>query len=323
MGESGLLVNSGGDSDYGGIPRRGHTVAYYNAGYVQALQLAAAIAGWLHHRAPAADWRARIDPLAAAFRRAFWDPSAGAFKDATEGPVVHPEDGNAFAVLAGLATAAQARSALDYLMAHDWQPYGAAIADNNVWDGFPWGDNASMRVYPFISYFEVVARFETGLDSSALALIRREWGYMLANGPRSTMWETIGAYGSPPVDSVPSWDHGWSSGAAPALTNYVLGVAPALPGFGSYVARPHPVDLSWARGTVPTPHGPIRFGWAYGPGKLTARVSAPVPGTVSLPAVGPVVLDGKPMGRQTGSTTVHVTAGTHTLVVKIGSAPGG
>ena len=33
-----------------------------------------------------------------------------------------------------------------------------------------------MRVYPFISYFEVIARFETGLDSSALALIRREWG---------------------------------------------------------------------------------------------------------------------------------------------------
>ena len=54
----------------------------------------------------------------------------------------------------------------------------------------------SKRVYPFISYFEVVARYQTGLDPSALALIRREWGYMLANGPQATMWETIGAFGS-------------------------------------------------------------------------------------------------------------------------------
>ncbi len=318
MGGSRLLVNSGGDLDYGSIPRRGQTVAYYNAGYARALDLAASIATWLGQRTAASAWLERIDPLAAAFSPAFWDPSVGAFKDTTDGPVVHPEDGNAFAVLEGLATRAQARSALAYLMSHEWQPYGAAIADNNTWDGFPWGDNASMRVYPFISYFEVIARFETGLDSSALALIRREWGYMLANGPKSTMWETIGPYGSPPVDSVPSWDHGWSSGAAPALTNYALGVTPTAPGFGSYLARPHPGDLKWARGAVPTPHGPIRFSWAYGKGTLTGRVVAPVPGTLTLPAVGPATLDGKPIGKQKGSTTVHVAAGTHRLVVKTG-----
>ena len=52
------------------------------------------------------------------------------------------------------------------------------------------------------------------------------------------MWETIGAFGGAAGRSVtPSYDHGWSSGAAPALTNYALGVQPASPGFGSYVAR--------------------------------------------------------------------------------------
>ena len=51
------------------------------------------------------------------------------------------------------------------------------------------------------------------------------------------MWETIGAFGGPPVDrDCRRIDHGWSSGAAPALTNYALGVQPASPGFGSYVA---------------------------------------------------------------------------------------
>ncbi len=205
-----------------------------------------------------------------------------------------------FAVLAGLATSAQARSALDYLGGHEWRPYGAAIADNDVWDGYPWGDYADQRVYPFISYFDVVARYQTGLDHSALALIRREWGYMLANGPQSTMWETIGAAGGPPGDQTPSYDQGWSSGAAPALTNYALGVRPASPGFGSYVAEPHPADLRWARGNVPTPHGTISFSWDYGARKMTAKVDAPVGGRIVLPADGAAELDGKPIPRRQG-----------------------
>ncbi len=173
-----------------------------------------------------------------------------------------------------------------------------------MWDGYPWGDYADMRVYPFISYFEVIARYQIGLDPSALTLIRREWGYMLANGPRSTMWETIGAYGGAPVDLTPSYDHGWSSGAAPALTNYALGVQPASPGFGSYVAQPHPADLKWARGTVPTPHGAIGFRWSVSKQELTATVVAPVGGTIILPGAGPSMLDGKTIPEQRGETSV-------------------
>jgi hypothetical protein len=315
VGPSGLLVNGLGNRDYGNIPRAGTTVAYFNAGYARALGQAAAVAAWVGRPAEAAAWKARIASLAAAFGPAFWDASAGAYKDATTGPVVHPEDGNVFAVLAGLTSLPRAREALDYLERHDWQPYGAALADNDTWHGYPWGAGASKRVYPFIGYFELLARYQSGLDSSAAALIRREWGYMVKNGPRSTMWETIGADGSPPTDQQPSFDHGWSSGAAPALTSYALGVRPASPGFGSYVAQPHPADLRWARGVVPTPHGPIRFSWAYGRGVLTATVSAVVPGRITLPADGPATLDGKAIPRQSLQTTVKVPAGKHILVV--------
>ena len=316
MGPAGLLVNSLGANDYAYIQRTGTTVAYYNAGYVRALRFAAKIAGWIGQPAEATAWTGRIAGVAAAFGPAFWDASVGAYKDATVGPVVHPEDGNVFAVLAGLATLAQARSALDYLGGHEWQPYGATIADNDVWDGYPWGDQADLRVYPFIGYFDVVARYQSGLDPSALALIRREWGYMLANGPKSTMWETIGPEGGPPVDANPSYDHGWSSGAAPALTSYALGVQPATPGFGSYVAEPHPADLHWARGTIPTPHGAISFRWAYTAGAMSATVVSPVPGRIILPADGAARLDGRPIPRQRGLyTTVRLAAGRHTLVV--------
>jgi hypothetical protein len=49
-----------------------------------------------------------------------------------------------------------------------------------------------------MSYFEVLARYHEGLDSSALELIRREWGYMVTHGPRQGMWELIGPWGGPP-----------------------------------------------------------------------------------------------------------------------------
>jgi hypothetical protein len=123
-----------------------------------------------------------------------------------------------------------------------------------------------------MSYFEVVARLQAGLDTSALDLLRREWGYMVKNGPGTT-WETIGPYGSAPLGG--SWAHGWSSGAAPALTAYVLGVRPTGPGFSTFVVEPHPGDLAWARGVVPTPHGDIRVSWRMEAGRPAITVEAP------------------------------------------------
>ena len=315
MGADGLLVNSLGPSDYGFIPRAGTTVAYYNAGYVLALRQAAQLAAWIGQDAQAAAWTGRIAPIAAVFSGAFWDARAGAFVDATSGPVVHPEDATAFAVLAGLATPSRGREALDYLSWHDSQPYGAAIADNDTWDGYPWGSGASQRVYPFMSYFEVLARYAVGFDASALALIRREWGTMLENGPKSTMWETIGPGGKAPVGENPSWDHGWSSGAAPALTNEVLGVTPATPGFASFSAAPHPSDLAWARGAVPTPHGSIELAWSHSGKMFTVKVDSPVSGTITLPLAGTVVRDGRTVGSRPAGALVPVSAGVHTVAV--------
>jgi len=311
-GPDGLLGNPLGPFDYAYIPRIGTVIAYYNAGYVWALRLAARIADWLGQDDQASAWRAQIAPIAAAFTPAFWDAKAGAFKDSTVGPVVHPEDGNAFAILAGLATRRQARSALDYLTWHDNEPYGATIADNDAWDGYPWGDQASQRVYPFMSYFEVLARYAVGFDQSALDLIEREWGNMLAHGP-GTMWEDVGAGGTAPIGPDPSWDHGWSSGAAPALTNEVLGVTPAAPGFSSFNAHPHPSNLTWARGVVPTPHGAITFAWERNGDVFTATVNSPVPGTITLPVAGEITLDGKELPGQR-RPTVEVAPGAHTLV---------
>jgi len=274
----GLLVDDLGPSDYAYIRRPGTVVAYYNAQYVLALRQAAQLARWLGETGAASRWSTRADDVASACDAAFWDAGAGAYSDTTNDPATHPQDGNAFAVLSGVATHQQALSALAYLAGHDWRGYGNTIVDTDAWDGPAWGWQASERVYPFMSYFELVARFELGLDSSAFDLIRREWGYMVENGP-GTMWETIGPYGGPPTDQHPSYDSGWSSGAAPALTQYVLGVEPTSPGFATFTVTPHPNDLTWAEGDVPTPHGPIHVSWRRIGGAVFLRVKAPA-GTV-------------------------------------------
>lgn len=275
--------------DYALVDRHSPFVAYYNAEYVYVLRLATTMAQWIDAQGDAAHWAATADTFSARVLSAFWDPAAGSFKDTIDGPLVHGQDDNAFAVLAGIGSPAQRVSALNYLDAHDNYGYGNSIADVDVWSDPVWGDLASMRVYPFMSYYELLARFGLNLDASALNLIRREWGYMLRVGP-GTMWEDIGPYGSRPTDMhAPSYDHGWSSGAAPVLVQYVLGVQPTSPGFATFTVTPHAGDLTFASGVVPTPRGPIRVAWKFVDSRLALTVVAPAGTTWTNPPPKPSV----------------------------------
>ena len=68
---------------------------------------------------------------------------------------------------------------------HDSQPYGATIADNEDVGRIPVGlPGEASASYPFMAYFEVLARYAVGFDVSALELIRGGWGWMLGHGPR-------------------------------------------------------------------------------------------------------------------------------------------
>ena len=189
---NGLLEDPFPAGDYAYVQRGGPLVAYYNALYARALEAGADVAGALGHTDAASRWRARAASLAAPFAAAFWDATAGAFSD-TPGAATHPTDGNAFAVLAGLATPAQTTSALARLAATTRLPWGNGVADSDAWSTAAWGSEPSQRVYPFISYFDVLARFEAGDAAGALDELRRTWGWMLTHTPTGTDWEAIGA----------------------------------------------------------------------------------------------------------------------------------
>jgi alpha-L-rhamnosidase-like protein len=275
----GLIVNTQGPMDYGYIRRTGTVVAYYNGGYARALSLGAALAQWVGDVAHAGSWTQRSRTVAATMRRVFWDPQAGAFKDSEESTAAHPQDANAFAILAGSATRSEAASALGFLDRYNRRDYGNTMVESEAFDHPAWGTHGKERVYPFISFFEALARYEAGLGESALELVRRGWGYMLRAGPRDTTWEAIGPFGGGFQGTYTSFASGWSAGAAPVLTAFALGVRPTSPGYATFTVIPRAPGIAWAKGEVWTPHGMIRVEWRRDPkGRPLIAVSNP-PGT--------------------------------------------
>lgn len=319
------LNGTSGYGDYAFLPRSGE-VTYYNVLYVLALHDAAHLAIFLGHPADAGRWSLRADKVGAAINRRLWDSRSGAYLDAAKGPVRHGQDGNALAVLAGVANPLRAASLLDYLAAHTALPYGNAFMDNNTL--IPGG---ARLVYPFVSYFDIDARFQSGRTPSAIDEIRRLYGWMASHDPETTDWEGIGADGSLYEQGYTSTAHGWSTGVVPLLTNELLGARPTEPGFKTWQIKPHPGSIAWARGALPTPHGPLMLGWHQHAGGMSMEVTAPAgtSGTIALPSAvpakvwvdGQLAWDGKhgvayAVGIEGGYIELHhVGAGSHRVAL--------
>ena len=308
------LNGTSGYGDYAFLGRTGE-VTYYNALYVQALRNAAALATALGHADDATRWTARAQTVATAVNAHLWDASAGAYLDSAVGAVRHGQDGNGYAILSGVADATRATSALSYLATANATPYGNSFMDNNTL--VPDGRD---RVYAFTSYPEIQARFRTGQVDSAIDQIKRMYGWMSTHDPGLTSWEGIGANGSMYEGPYTSAAHGWSTGVLPALTNELLGATPTGPGFATWSVQPHPGKVTWARGQLPTPHGPLSVSWTAGQcGRaFTLTVDAPrgTSGTITIPTIGTarVLLDGRRVqGATVQGATVQVGAGHHTV----------
>ena len=78
-------------------------------------------------------------------------------------------------------------------------------------------------------------------------------------------------------DSPRSECHGWSSAPIYEFSAMVLGVCPTADGYRSVRVKPcvNAYDLTWAKGTVPTPHGVIAIAWEKADGSLLLSVTMP------------------------------------------------
>ncbi|EFX03327.1 alpha-l-rhamnosidase [Grosmannia clavigera kw1407] len=343
--ETSLIERPGGAGDYAFLPRTG-PVTYYNALYVHALIQAAILADTLEYLDDSSRWRSRAAIIGPSLIQRNFDNDAGAFFDGgscSSMPIcpTHAQDGNSLAILSGVvpvgpfSNSSMAESILSYLNRTMARPYGNAFYDNNLLD--PGSDYAN-RVYAFISYFEVAARFKASPETaqSALEELRRLYGWMSTHDPTVTFWEGIGADGAPYEGGFTSMAHGWSTGIVPLLMNFVIGVSPTAPGFREWNLRPvlDTIDLTWASALVPTPSGGIWVQWEKLADGFTLLVDSPATTkcTISVPFVagashtvsvdGTVVYDEETehfvsgTGYHNGYITMSLRGGKHIVSVK-------
>ena len=134
----------------------------------------------------------------------------------------------------------------------------------------------------FYGYYMLEALAKAGYNKEAQKIISDYWGAMLDLGA-TTFWEDLnykdvakagridcivprgifdihadgGAYCYKGLRL--SMCHGWASGPTSWLTSHVLGVKPLKPGCDVIEVKPCLGDLSWAKGTFPTPKGPVEI----------------------------------------------------------------
>ncbi|MER5688624.1 alpha-L-rhamnosidase C-terminal domain-containing protein [Streptomyces sp. NPDC002205] len=320
MDSNGLVVSN--DRDYWQTTQTGEVTAY-NLDYYALLQDMAWLETKIGSSSKAADYRAQAETIKTGVNDHLWSPALGAYMQSSTNPNILVEDANALALQYGIVPANEVESVKTALRSL-WTSHGATI-------GTGLKDPYGHTIEPFGNGLETAARFTIGDTAGALDLMGRTWGQMVdpAN-PLYTgaFWEFLTSDGTV-TRAQDSLAHGWAAAPTVQLTEQVLGVTPVEPGYAVWSVKPHPGDLKWSRGTVPTPHGAISVDWTSNPSHFALDVDGPVDttGMVSVPATAnsTVVVDGTTVwahGRSLGSgaqlsdgyVSVNVGAGSHHIV---------
>jgi alpha-L-rhamnosidase len=252
------------------------TMMSSNAHYYGCLGQAAQMATAVGDTASAAAYATRAPAFGKNLNSLLFNRAAGMYSASITQPSVFDEIGNGYALLYGLPAldpsinVATLAANLTKALAG---PKGPCESSSAVPSG---------NIAPYEVGWEVLGRLTAGQSQGALDLIRQVWGLMLPeNTPyySGACWEYVAQTGLPGLGPGTSLAHGWSSGATPALSMYVLGGRPLTPGYKTFLVEPQPGDLGWASGRVPTPEGPVTIDWAaHGATGFTVKVFVP-PGT--------------------------------------------
>lgn len=294
-------------------------VTSFNALYVNALRRGAEIATELGHANDAAAWSARADAVRSAINAHLFDATNELYVDSQRDRIHHPLDANTLTILYGIADEIRAATMLDLIEEHMWSPLGT-IPSWPTYDS--WGHNRQVWVW-YVQY-EVAARFQLNDDARAFEAIRRPWGHMVNNDPGRTMWEFMMPDGTM-ENGIRNTDHGFSSGAAWLLSEYVAGIQPTSPGFATFDQIPHPGDLEWVECSVPSPLGPFTVEYNIGSTRKTYQATLRVPsgsaGRIAVPRLGEsalVILDGETVWSPSGPTGDAYADGFHLYFPNVG-----
>ena len=233
---------------------KGDHSAPFNLMYLQSLRWAAELCRLCRDPAAAA-YDAKGTALQATVERAFWDEKQACWRDGTTAgkPVEQvSQHTNTLAILLGLKPETHAAIARDVLL---------KSARNKR--------TKTITASPFFYAYVLEALASQTLSAEAVDLIRDKWGELFLDDGATTFYEMW-------TVTFESHCHAWSASPVYHLMQIVLGVRPTSPGWRSVRIAPTPATLEFARGTVPTPHGPIRVEWEKGgEDQLVVRVELP------------------------------------------------
>jgi alpha-L-rhamnosidase len=285
---NGLMVttNSGNNADWDfyDTGKNGEVTAY-NLLYYKSLLDGATLATAVGDTTDASAYTNAAAALKSAINAHLYNSNTGLYYLSNNDTSTIAQDANILAVLYGVAPAADDATILAAVKSNLWTtPYGPKPFTGSTYANI---------VSPYISGYEVDARLANNDTADAETLLTTLWGHMIASSPdqTGTMWENVsGSTGQPGLGAQTSLSHGWSTTPVSALSGYVLGVQPATAGYATWSVQPHPGDLGWAEGSVPTPHGSIGVDWAgeSGAGQFSMQVTAPsgTSGSIAVPTYG-------------------------------------
>jgi len=171
--------------------------------------------------------------------------------------------------------------------------------------------------------FLMDALFDHGESAYALGLMtadgNRSWTHMIERvGTTIALeaWDTK-------YKSNQDWNHAWGAAPANVLPRKVLGVEPLEPGYSKILIRPHPGDLAWAEGRVPTPRGPVAVRFEKNKKTFTLKVGIPPKTTaaISIPTSNArsVTESGNPVGNVKGVKFLRMENGAASYEVEPGT----
>jgi hypothetical protein len=283
LGANNLVVSN--DRDYWQATQTGEVTKYSIDYYVLLREMA-----WVERKvgsaATAAAHDAKADAIKTAINARLWNPALGAYGQSSDHLGVLVEDANAVALQYGIVPAERRDSVLAALKTL-WTPFGAIIGPGLQ-------DPTGHVIEPFGNGMETAGRFAVGDTAGAFDLMRRTWGPMVdKNDPLYTgaLWEFKNNAGG--VNrATASLAHGWAAAPTVQLTEQVLGVTPVDPGYATWNITPHPGNLAWTQGAVPTKHGDITVRWWSTAPFFALRAETPraTNGTIAVPTTGTSVV---------------------------------
>ncbi|KPK66347.1 MAG: hypothetical protein AMK73_00285 [Planctomycetes bacterium SM23_32] len=245
----------------------------FNAHHYGALRRAADLAGMLNDGEAAAQFRARARRFKRAFQ-ALWDEKTGRYATTLHdgrpdpGPAPHA---NVLALYYDLAEGDRAQAALAYV-----EDY---LSDEKFLG------TAHLELYFHFWALEVLYKHER--VELAEHVMRRTWGHM-KNAGAWALWEAIWFT----QQDTGQLCQGWAAAPLIAMAHRVLGVRPTPGRPQEVLIAPTAATLTYARGAVAHPAGPIEVDWRLHEGAegrwLELAVSAPRALEVRVAPEGPL-----------------------------------